>query len=250
MKVRQMIGRNRSGAKLSPELGREMVAATEEFPPSAPGDARAIAETRIAYAREGEPAATMPPPAGAKDVATKALKALRGAGNPNVLLDKLGERLAYERSGVRLYEALLSKHDAFGGFTGGPTRAEIEQVRDQEHQHFTMLADAVQRLGGDPTAVTPSANVQATATLGMCQALSDPRIDLLSSLEVTQTVELADNDCWTALIELLRNAGEAETAHRFEEALAHEREHLRLVRRWVAAGQGRSPESAGGASTP
>ena len=55
------------------------------------------------------------------DPAGAALQALKG-GPPTQFLDKLGERLAFERTGVRLYEALISKHEALGSFAGGPDR--------------------------------------------------------------------------------------------------------------------------------
>jgi hypothetical protein len=245
MKMRDIVGNNRSGALRVPEMTRELIAAAEEFPPSSEGDADEIAAVRVAYAQNGEPAATMPPPLGVLGLAKNALGALRG--DPNLLLDKLGERLAYERSGVRLYDALLSKVDAYGTFRGGPSRDDVTHIRDEELEHFHLLAQTIERLGGDPTAVTPSANVQAVASRGMCAVLVDPRTNLLQSLEIVQMIELADNDCWAALIELAQGGGDAEAVEAFGEALEHEREHLERVRAWVAAGQGRSSDGAAGA---
>jgi hypothetical protein len=245
MKMRDIVGQNRSGGLRVPEMTLEQMQASEEFEPSSPGDSSGVALVRVAYAKSGEPAATMPPPLGVKQLAKSALGAL--TGNPNVLLDKLGERLAYERSGVRLYEALLSKLDAYGSFRGGPSRADLQHILDEELEHFHLLAQTIERLGGDPTAVTPSANVQATATMGIAAVLVDPRMSFLQSLEVMLTVELADNDCWAALIELAGAAGDAEAAESFDEALQHEREHLARVRAWVAAGQGRASDGSAGA---
>lgn len=243
MKIRDIVGLNRSGALRVPEMTREQMAGSEEFEPSSEGDAEDIAAVRVTYAKSGEPATTMPPPLGVKQLAKNALGAL--TGNPNVFLDKLGERLAYERSGVRLYEALLSKLDAYGSFSGGPSRDDLQHLLDEEREHFHVLAQTIERLGGDPTAVTPSANVQATATKGIAAVLVDPRMSFLQSLEVMLTVELADNDCWAALIELAAAAGDAQSESSFSEALQHEREHLTCVRQWVATGQGRSGESTG-----
>jgi hypothetical protein len=245
MKMRDIVGQNRSGGLRVPEMTLEQMAASEEFEPSSPGDASGIALMRVEYAKAGEPAATMPPPLGVKQLAKSALGAL--TGNPNVLLDKLGERLAYERSGVRLYEALLSKLDAYGAFRDGPSRDDLQHILDEELEHFHLLAQTIERLGGDPTAVTPSANVQATASKGIAAVLVDPRMSFLQSLEVMLTVELADNDCWAALIELAAAAGDAEAAESFDEALQHEREHLMRVRAWVAAGQGRASDGSAGA---
>jgi hypothetical protein len=83
------------------------------------------------------------------------------------LIDKLGERLAFERTGTRLYEALVSKHEAYGSLAGGPTAADLQHILAEEHRHFELRRAAVARLGGDPTAVTPSANLHATACKGI-----------------------------------------------------------------------------------
>lgn len=246
MRMKDFVGGNRSGTARNPERTREQMEPTGLEPEAMPEEAQAIADVRVEYARASEPAATMPPPAGVKQLAKKAVRALTGTTDP--LLDKLGERLAYERAGVRLYDALLSKIDAFGKVRGGPTRADVEHVRDEELEHFALLRDTIERLGGDPTAVTPSANVQATASNGIMAVLTDPRIDLQQSLEAMLIVELADNDCWAALAELATAAGDTEAASAFERALENERAHLALVRAWVAAGQGRSVDGIPGAA--
>ena len=51
-------------------------------------------------------------------------------------MDKLGERLAFERAGTRLYEALVSKYDAYGSFTGGPSRDDLEHVMQEEYRRY------------------------------------------------------------------------------------------------------------------
>ena len=59
--------------------------------------------------------------------------------------------------------------------------------------------------------------------------------------------ELADNECWTALAELAEQAGRQELVEECREAIAHERDHLRKVRLWIAAGQGRTAGDSDGA---
>ena len=68
----------------------------------------------------------------------------------------------------------------------------------------------------------------------------DPRTTLLQSLEAILIAELADNACWEALIALAQQAGEDALVQPFEQALVTEQEHLRKVRTWLAAGQGRT----------
>lgn len=237
----QQIGSNRTGIALAPERAAAMMKAAREFRPSSSGDADDIAVVRIEYASQREPAGTLPPPATIKQAASTALKALVG-GKPNLLLDKLGERLAFERTGTRAYEALLSKYESDAElFPDGPTAADIEQIAREEVAHFELLHDAITLLGGDPTVFTPSANVQATATAGAADVLLDPRFTLLDGLEAVLLLELADNECWTALNDLAAMAGENDLAARFAAALDTETQHLNKVRGWIAAIQGRVP---------
>jgi rubrerythrin len=238
------IGTNRTGIAAAPERSREMLTGMDEFPPTSQGSAADVAQVRMAYAQAAEPPGSVPPPASVKGTVHTAVKAVMGE-KAMLFMDKLGERLAFERSGTRLYEALVSKHDAFGSFTGGPSRDDLEHVRQEEYRHFTMLQSVIEELGGDPTAVTPSANLHATAAHGINQVIVDPRTTLLQSLEAILTAELADNACWEALIELAQGAGEDKLATEFQEALRHEQDHLAKVQTWLAAGQGRAGNGGG-----
>lgn len=240
-------GNNRTGAMAAPELAEEMVAATREFPPSSPGDALAIAEVRIAYARAGEGFGEPRPPAPLMDKAKAAVTATTGGP---LLMDKLGERLAFEHAGARLYEALLSKHRAYGSFEGGPSGQDLLHILTEEYDHADLLSKAIKDLGGDPTALTPAANLAMNISAGLPRVLGDPRTSLLQSLEAIVVAELADNECWTALAQLARQAGHDELAQQCAGAIEHERDHLRKVRTWIAAGQGRMAADGDGAEMP
>ena len=181
----------------------------------------------------------MPPLVHGEGKGKSAAKAVKGE-KLLLFMDKLGERLAFERTGTRLYEALVSKHDAFGSFTGGPSREALEHIRQEEYQHFTLLQSVIEQLDGDPTAVTPSANLHATAAHGIQMVIVDPRTTLLQSLEAILIAELADNACWGALIELAQEAGKDTFVQQFQEALGNEQDHLDKVQAWLAAGQGRT----------
>lgn len=217
---------NRTGIAAAPDRGAQMITAVEEFPPTSEGNALAVAAVRVQYAQ------------GSADEGADLSQ------ETSLLLDKLGERIAFERTGTRLYEALLSKHDAYGSFEGGPSRDDITLILSEELQHFRMLVELVKALGADPTELTPSANVQLTASHGVGQVLVDPRTTLLQSLEAILLAELTDNECWETLTGLARLAGQEELAEQCEAALLTEQEHLEKVRSWLAAGQGR-PEVEG-----
>ena len=98
-----------------------------------------------------------------------------------------------------------------------------------------MLRQVMVTMGGDPTALTPSADVAAVNAMGLLQVLGDPRMNLKQSLETILIAELVDNDCWGTLIELARTEGNASVVRQFEQALAQEQVHLSNVRRWVRA---------------
>lgn len=232
------LGMNRTGIGTSPRLSKDMVEGTSEFLPAASADERELAVARVSYAREAEPIGSVPPPLTGKGVVKTAATALKGE-SPTQLIDKLGERLAFERTGTRLYQALLSKLDALGGFEGGPSREELEHILMEEYQHFKMLGEALTRLGADPTVMTPSADLHATLSGGVLEVTVDPRTSVAQCLEAALVAELADNDCWRALSELAREAGENELEETFAAALQEESEHLVNVRRWIAAAQGR-----------
>jgi ferritin-like protein len=242
-------GDNRTGIMVAGRLAEEMIKATREFPPSSPGDAQAIAEVRIAYAEEGEGLGKTPPPTSLKDKAKAVVAGVTGS-QPTLLMDKLGERLAFELTGSRLYEALLSKHRAYGSFDGGPSGEDLLHILTEEYEHAELLAQAIKDLGGDPTTLTPAANLAANISVGLPQVLSDPRTNLLQSLEAIIVAELADNECWTALAQLAGQDGHDELAAKCVQALGHEREHLRNVRTWIAAGQGRTAREGDGAEMP
>jgi rubrerythrin len=232
-------GKNLTGIAAAPQRSQEMLAGMDEFPPSSQGSAQDVAQVRIAYAQLAEPLGSVPLPADLKGKRTSAANAAKGAP-PLLLTDKLGERLAFERTGTRLYEALVSKHEAFGSFAGGPSRDDLEHIRQEEFQHCTLLQSVITQLGGDPTAVTPSADLHATAAHGIQMVIVDPRTTLLQSLEAILIAELADNACWETLIALAQQAGEEALVEPFEHALTAEQEHLQKVQDWLAAGQGRT----------
>jgi rubrerythrin len=244
MKQSAQLGMNKTGSATAPHRLQEMLSGLDPFLAQSAGTAQAIAEVRIAYATQADPIGSVPMPASLSGVVKTAVKAVTGA-SPTLFIDKLGERLAFEHSGVRLYETLLSKYDAYGSFSGGPSREDLQHILNDEFRHFTMVTQALEHLGGDPTAVTPAANLQATLSMGIIQVLTDPRTTLLQSLEGILLAELADNDCWEALSELAQQAGEEEIEKRFLLAYATEQEHLGKVRSWLAAGQGRTQLDGG-----
>ena len=225
--AQQAIG-NRTGMQTSPELAEELVEGVAGSTPSSEGGSETIAQLRTEYISEGFPVGSMP----VMPVSEEA-EADEDQAAMAVLLDKLSERLAFERMGVRLYEALLNKCETLGETSPGPTLEQIRQIGSEELEHFLMLNETITELGGDPTEESPSADIAGVASMGILQVLTDPRSSIPQSLQALLTAELTDNAGWELLIELASTLGYDDMRERFETALAHEEEHLQNVRDWV-----------------
>ncbi|WP_437567590.1 ferritin-like domain-containing protein [Sorangium sp. So ce542] len=234
MKTETTAGMNRTGMDMSPMDSKEVIVGARIMPPSSVGDDSAIANVVAHYARREERVGTMPPPGTLKGAVKSALQLLKGEA-PLVLLDKLGERLAFERAGSRLWKGVLAKHDALGSFEGGPTRAEIEQIYREEAEHFLLVASVIRMLGADPTAETPLADVHGVASCGLIKVVTDPRTNLADALEAMLIAELTDNDAWDVLIDMCHGLNDQDVLSQFQAARAAEARHLTMVRSWVKA---------------
>ena len=225
------LGKNRTGLKASPldavelqdmhgyqlDVGRPPVT-VEAF--------------RASYMSE-ESVGSIPPPTSVKGMVGATAQALTGH-RMHVLLDKIAERLAFERSGVRLYDAALLKIGQLDRLPEGMTMTALQEIRDEEAAHFRLLADAIERLGGDSTAMTPCADVTGVQGMGLLQAMNDPRTTLAQALQTLLAAELIDNASWELLIKLAEGFGRDEIADEFRSALAAEQRHETLVRGWLA----------------
>lgn len=237
MKKPTDIGLNRTGVSLSPIDSKLVVEGAVAGTPTSSTVPNELTEFRATFSRESDPVGTMPPPTSLKGIATAVMDKLKGE-TPTVLLDLLGERLAFERTGTRLYEALLIKFDAASEkhrFGGGPTMEELERFRDDELRHFAIVKRAITELGADPTTVTPAADMVVVAGMGLVQVLTDPRTTLTQALQALLTAELVDNDGWLVLADLADRLGHENLAADFRTALVEEEEHLARVRAWLAA---------------
>jgi rubrerythrin len=153
----------------------------------------------------------------------------------SMLLDSLGGRLAYERGGARLYDALLRKAEAVGHLQGlKECIPDLEHIRDEEVEHAALLKRVIEQMDGDPTLETPCADIEGVMSSGLLQVVHDPRSTLLECLRCAVVAELADVENWTALTAKLPTSLPDDLAGEVAEALAHEQEHLTLVRKWIA----------------
>ena len=251
------LGPNMTGASMAPASLQALNEAADELTPVAALDTSEIEAQRLSYIGESDAVGSVPAPIGPRDMqgstAAAGEQSESGADLSAVLMDKLGERLAFERTGVRLYEALIVKHRAAAeledvplppasrSMADGkridqePAADTLQRIRAEELAHFQMLCETIEALGGDPTAMTPCADVSAVASSGIMQVLTDPRTTLAQCLGAMLTAELTDNAGWELLITLAEQAGQSQLTGRFLGALAQEQEHLETVKAWLTS---------------
>jgi hypothetical protein len=261
------LGRNLTGTALTPAAVQAMNDAADALSPAMEIDTSEMDARELEYIAEADAVGSVPPPlsataAGAKAAVKTVVKALTkpGTAQPAILMDKLGERLAFERSGARLYDAFIRKVEAArqldpqalppaqqvagdGAQAGEDPMDTLLRIRADELEHFQLLCEAVTSLGGDPTAMTPCADVTAVASSGIMQVLNDPRTTLAQCLSAMLTAELTDNAGWELLIGLAESAGQPDLVGPFLAALGQEQEHLEIVKGWLTTLVSREPVS-------
>ena len=235
MEKATQLGLNKTGMQMSPEHMKKMLEVTELTEPTSEGSDQALAEIRMQYIGAADPVGSVPPPLTVKGIAKTGMKMVAG-NRPQVVLDKLGERLAFERNGVRLYDALITKFMATQDVPGSVTLDQLNHHRVEEAEHMALVKECIEQLGGDPTVQTPCADVAAVEGSGLMQVITDPRTTFMQSLHAILVAELADNAAWEELIEMARHMGHEDMVARFEEAAAHEQEHLENVKQWHLEG--------------
>ena len=226
------MGQNRTGIQMSPLDADQMQAPPSSTPAVTPGDMSAIANMRSVCIQDAELLGTVPLPTTVTGAIGAGISILTGE-QPQLLQDKLGERLAFERTGTRLYDALITKFATLHDGSGSMNSQDLLQIREEEARHFALLANAIDTMGGDPTAQTPCADLAGVQAMGLMQAITDPRTTLAQSLNAILVAELADNAGWELLIALAEQQGQDAMVSDFRVALQDEQRHLLLVRSWL-----------------
>jgi hypothetical protein len=245
MKKETELGMNRTGMAMAPSEGKKQKENTWKSVPATPGDPLAARKVRAQYEAEAEPVGTMPAPASVKGAAKTAAQMIQGH-DPKAFIDKIGERMAFERGGTRLYELLIGKFQAAASPTGEAELETLTLFRDQELAHFRLLWEALEKIGADPTVQTPSADHSGVKAQGLLQTIADARTTFCQALDAILIAELADNEGWRMLTELAEGMGQKEMASAFRQAGAEEETHLETIRNWT---QGLILEEAGLAET-
>lgn len=233
MKSKVSMGMNRTGIDTSPELSRDMKDFAQKTSVAPLVTAKQTdRDMRTQYLEESEHIGSVPLPLSMKGAAKAGVDRLKGARS-EVLIDKLGERVAFERMGARLYEQIILKCE------NDPIASEIVSIdklrefHDQEVNHFRLLCQVMRDLGADPTAETPCADTAGVAGSGLLKVISDPRSSVAQSLQALLTAEATDNAGWELLFELCEELAYDKFLGEFERAQIHEEEHLSQIQEYL-----------------
>lgn len=231
MEKSETLGTNRTGVDTSPIHSKEMEAGAKQFT-RANGREEDLQALRRSQIEKSERLGSVPIPATAKGMLKSMMEKFTG-NQPAIFVNKLGERLAYERTGTRIYEAMILKCEVANAQGELPFQIPIDRLQEfhrQEGEHFQLLVGCMEKLGVDPTAQTPDADVSGVAGSGMMKVISDPRTTVPQCLEAMLSLELTDNAAWELLVTLAEDLGQSDMARQFEAALTEEQVHVEEIR--------------------
>jgi bacterioferritin (cytochrome b1) len=148
--------------------------------------------------------------------------------NREKVIDLLTERLAFERSGVKLYDAIIRKMEQ------SPEPA-ISEMLDQMREHRADekgLEEQIRSLGGDAHAETELSRLVTRESVGIEDVVEhDPELPHL--FHALLAAELVDNAGWDLLAAIADEANDKDARKAFKKRLHEEEEHLVFCRRAV-----------------
>jgi bacterioferritin (cytochrome b1) len=156
------------------------------------------------------------------------------AKNRDKVIDLLNERLTFERSGVKLYDAILANMRSSSSADVARMLPSMTEHRNHEKEHEEWLEEQIRALGGDAHGKTEMSRLVTAESSGVEEVVLRDK-DLGHQLHALLTAELVDNAGWELLLELADDADDAVARREFRKRLHEEEEHLIFVRRAVQA---------------
>jgi bacterioferritin (cytochrome b1) len=153
--------------------------------------------------------------------------------NRGKLIDVLSERLAFERDGVKLYDAILT---AMQRSTDPEVLKMIEPMRKQrndEREHEEWLESQVRALGGSAHEQTELTRLVGIESSGIGKVVLDGDPEVAHLFHAILAAEAIDNAGWDVLVALADQAGDREARKAFKKRLYEEQKHLAFVKRAV-----------------
>ncbi len=149
--------------------------------------------------------------------------------NKEKVIDVLGERLAFERSGVKLYDKILERMKTSKDPKVAKMLDQMQEHRDQEKEHEEWLEGCIRQLGGDDKKLTEKAHLVTRESKGIEEVIMKDA-ELPHLFHALLAAELVDNAGWYLLVQLADEAGDSKAKREFKKRLHEEEEHLVLMR--------------------
>jgi bacterioferritin (cytochrome b1) len=146
------------------------------------------------------------------------------------VIDLLCERLAFERSGVRLYDRVIAAMQGSADSELHAMQATMEEHRAEEKEHEEWLEAQIRALGGDASAQTEGSRLVSREAAGLEEVAANDAADLQHLMHALLAAEAVDNAGWELLVELAEDVNDRDARREFTRRLHHEREHLAFVR--------------------
>lgn len=235
MKVIKDLAMNRTGIRMASHRPYQALVSENEISSKTSEETKShLTLLRNAYIQEAEQVGlgSIPSPTSIKGLYAAGAQKFKGK-EPEIFLDKLGERLAFERTGIRLYDALIGKLETsrtHAAVLPKGTLHYLNKFRNEEAKHFELIRQCMENVGADPTALTPSADCNGVASQGLLQVVTDPRTSFAQSVQAILIAELTDLDGWALLLHLASAMEFKEMAQAFQNALTEEQKHLDHIR--------------------
>ena len=154
-------------------------------------------------------------------------------GNAAFVLDVLCGRLAFERTGVKLYDTVIHKIERQGEERYHAVLGPMRHIRDEEQEHATFLEETIRSLGGNPDELTSMKQLETEESMGIVSVIVDGHQRVIDLLHALLAAELADNAGWDVLVKLSSETGDRKAKAAFAKRLAEEAKHLLFIREAV-----------------
>ena len=155
--------------------------------------------------------------------------------NREEALDVLAERLAFERTGVQLYDRILEVMERSNDEKIKAMLDQMEEYRYEEKEHEEWLEQQICALGGDPNAKTQRVRLIETESEGIVEVILKSNATVSEMFHALLAAELVDNAGWALLMQLAGEAGDDNAKAEFKRRMLEEAEHLMFVRDVVQA---------------
>ena len=148
---------------------------------------------------------------------------------------KVGERLYFEKTILKGYDALISKCELFSAdlLPAELDIIDLVEIRSQKHRFVKLLASTLEGLGGEGLSERPPSGSLLLAITGVCRAIEDVTAGIEQSLECLLIAELADDEGWDLLICDCDDLGLAGLSASLDSVQEISESHTEMVREWI-----------------